>query len=53
MDRAKVLAHPALGFDRYWRNVRIHTLHGPLDDKLNMLGRRALKDEAPDPANYT
>ncbi|TBW03221.1 acyl-CoA dehydrogenase family protein [Azotobacter chroococcum] len=43
----------SLGFDRYWRNVRTHTLHDPIDYKLNMLGRWALKDEAPDPANYT
>ena len=28
----------AMGFDRFWRNVRTHTLHDPLDYKLNMLG---------------
>ncbi|MCC6073947.1 acyl-CoA dehydrogenase family protein [Pseudomonas sp. GCM10022188] len=43
----------ALGFDRFWRNVRTHTLHDPIDYKLNMLGRWALKDEAPDPLNYS
>jgi alkylation response protein AidB-like acyl-CoA dehydrogenase len=43
----------ALGFDRFWRNVRTHTLHDPIDYKLNMLGRWALKGEAPDPQNYT
>lgn len=43
----------ALGFDRFWRNVRTHTLHDPIDYKLNMLGRWALKDEAPDPQNYS
>lgn len=43
----------ALGLDRFWRNVRTHTLHDPIDYKLNMLGRWALKDEAPDPANYS
>ncbi|MDM0047698.1 acyl-CoA dehydrogenase family protein [Variovorax sp. J22R115] len=41
-----------LGFDRFWRNVRTHTLHDPLDYKLNMLGRWALKDEAPPPSLY-
>lgn len=43
----------ALGFDRFWRNVRTHTLHDPIDYKLNMLGRWALEDEAPDPLNYS
>lgn len=42
----------ALGFDRFWRNVRTHTLHDPLDYKLNVLGRWALKDEAPPPSLY-
>ncbi|WP_219218932.1 acyl-CoA dehydrogenase family protein [Variovorax boronicumulans] len=45
--------HASLGFDRFWRNVRTHTLHDPLDYKLNMLGRWALKDEAPVPSLYT
>jgi len=43
----------ALGFDRFWRNVRTHTLHDPIDYKLNTLGRWALKGEAPDPLNYS
>ncbi|WP_418647858.1 acyl-CoA dehydrogenase family protein [Thauera butanivorans] len=42
----------SLGFDRFWRNVRTHTLHDPLDYKLNMLGRWSLKGEAPDPQLY-
>ena len=45
--------HASLGFDRFWRNARTHTLHDPLDYKLNMLGRWALKDEAPVPSLYT
>ena len=40
-------------FDRFWRNVRTHTLHDPIDYKLNTLGRWALKGEAPDPQNYS
>ncbi|MBV2135030.1 acyl-CoA dehydrogenase family protein [Pseudomonas sp. MAP12] len=43
----------SLGFDRFWRNVRTHTLHDPIDYKLNMLGRWALNDEAPDPQRYS
>ncbi|MCU4120042.1 acyl-CoA dehydrogenase family protein [Variovorax sp. N23] len=42
----------ALGFDRFWRNVRTHTLHDPLDYKLNLLGRWSLKGEAPTPSLY-
>lgn len=32
------------GFDRYWRNIRTHTLHDPLDYKLKELGKWALLD---------
>lgn len=42
----------ALGFDRFWRNVRTHTLHDPLDYKLNVLGRWSLKGEPPPPTLY-
>ena len=42
----------SLGFDRFWRNVRTHTLHDPLDYKLNMLGRWSLKGDLPDPQLY-
>ncbi|MFD0682090.1 MULTISPECIES: acyl-CoA dehydrogenase family protein [unclassified Paenibacillus] len=30
------------GFDRYWRNLRTHTLHDPYDYKLKELGHWAL-----------
>lgn len=42
----------SLGFDRFWRNVRTHTLHDPLDDKLQALGRWAVYGEAPSALNY-
>lgn len=42
----------SLGFDRFWRNVRTHTLHDPIDYKLNMLGRWSLKGDLPDPQLY-
>lgn len=40
------------GFDRYWRNVRTHTLHDPLDYKLRDLGRWVLSGEPPVPSIY-
>ncbi|MBS0371870.1 MAG: acyl-CoA dehydrogenase family protein [Proteobacteria bacterium] len=43
----------SLGYDRFWRNVRTHTLHDPIDYKLAMLGRWALNDEFPPPNMYT
>ncbi len=42
----------SLGYDRFWRNVRTHTLHDPLDYKLNALGRWALNGELPSPDQY-
>ncbi|MET0264290.1 MAG: acyl-CoA dehydrogenase family protein, partial [Duganella sp.] len=30
------------GYDRFWRNARVHTLHDPIDYKLRDLGRYAL-----------
>ena len=44
--------HADLGFDRFWRNVRTHTLHDPLDYKLQALGRWAVYDEEPSALNY-
>lgn len=44
--------HASLGYDRFWRNVRTHTLHDPLDYKLQSLGRWALNGELPQPALY-
>jgi alkylation response protein AidB-like acyl-CoA dehydrogenase len=40
------------GFDRYWRNVRVHTLHDPLDHRRKAVGRWLLTDELPDPYSY-
>ena len=42
-----------LGFDRFWRNLRTHTLHDPVDYKLRELGRFALLGEAPPPSFYS
>ncbi|MEG0556236.1 MAG: acyl-CoA dehydrogenase family protein [Comamonas sp.] len=44
--------HADLGFDRFWRNVRTHTLHDPLDYKLQALGRWAVYSEEPSALNY-
>ncbi|MDB4987372.1 MAG: hypothetical protein JWN04_2550 [Myxococcaceae bacterium] len=40
------------GFDRYFRNLRTHTLHDPVDDKLRELGAFALLGQAPKPGFY-
>jgi alkylation response protein AidB-like acyl-CoA dehydrogenase len=45
--------HADLGFDRFWRNVRTHTLHDPLDYKLQALGRWAVHGEEPRPSTTT
>ena len=41
------------GFDRYWRNARVHTLHDPVDYKLRDLGRHALDGTLPQPTAYS
>ncbi|MFA5678577.1 MAG: acyl-CoA dehydrogenase family protein [Pseudomonas sp.] len=41
------------GFDRFWRNVRVHTLHDPLDHKQKDIGRWLLTGEHPLPSNYS
>lgn len=41
------------GYDRYWRNVRVHTLHDPVDYKLRDLGRYALSGTVPEPTAYS
>ena len=41
------------GFDRFWRNVRVHTLHDPLDHKQKDIGRWLLTGEHPVPSNYS
>ena len=41
------------GYDRFWRNVRVHTLHDPIDYKLRDLGRYALDRSLPEPTAYS
>ncbi|CAM2153865.1 putative FMNH2-dependent monooxygenase SfnC [Pararobbsia alpina] len=41
-----------LGFDRFWRNLRTHTLHDPLDYKTRELGDWALNGQLPRPSFY-
>jgi alkylation response protein AidB-like acyl-CoA dehydrogenase len=43
----------ALRLDRYWRNLRVHTLHDPLDFKLQELGNWALNADYPLPSFYS
>lgn len=40
-------------FDRYWRNVRTHTLHDPLDYKIRDLGDFALNNKYPEISPYS
>jgi alkylation response protein AidB-like acyl-CoA dehydrogenase len=42
-----------LGFDRFWRNARTHTLHDPIDYKLRELGVWALSNKFPDASFYS
>lgn len=41
------------GFDRFWRNVRTHSLHDPIDYKLKELGAWALTGALPEPGFYS
>ncbi|MDC8756359.1 acyl-CoA dehydrogenase family protein [Janthinobacterium fluminis] len=41
------------GYDRFWRNVRVHTLHDPIDYKYRDLGRFALEGTLPEPTAYS
>lgn len=41
------------GFDRFWRNVRTHTLHNPTVYKLRNVGDWVLNDEIPKPSLYS
>jgi alkylation response protein AidB-like acyl-CoA dehydrogenase len=45
--------HARYGYDRFWRNVRTHSLHDPLDYKLKELGVWALTGSAPEPGFYS
>lgn len=49
---ARAAAGPAR-VDRYWRNLRTHTLHDPVDYKLRELGDFALNDAIPTPSFYS
>lgn len=40
------------GFDRYWRNVRVHTLHDPIDYRSQEIGRWLLTGELPNALGY-
>jgi alkylation response protein AidB-like acyl-CoA dehydrogenase len=42
-----------LGLDRYWRNLRTHTLHDPVDYKRRDIGRWLLTDVWPTPSFYS
>jgi alkylation response protein AidB-like acyl-CoA dehydrogenase len=41
------------GFDRFWRNVRVHTLHDSLDYKLKDVGQWVLTGQVPTPSIYS
>jgi alkylation response protein AidB-like acyl-CoA dehydrogenase len=43
----------AVGLDRFWRNVRTHSLHDPIAYKRREVGRFTLLDEIPEPTWYT
>jgi len=42
-----------VGLDRFWRDIRTHTLHDPVAYKNKELGRYFLLDEIPTPTWYT
>lgn len=42
-----------LNLDRYWRNVRVHSLHDPVDYKLRDLGNWSLNKCWPSPSFYS
>ncbi|MFA5122720.1 acyl-CoA dehydrogenase family protein [Zavarzinia sp.] len=41
------------GLDRFWRNLRTHTLHDPLDYKLKEIGSFVLTGAVPTPGLYS
>jgi alkylation response protein AidB-like acyl-CoA dehydrogenase len=43
----------AARLDRFWRNVRTHTLHDPVDYKLRDIGNFLLNDQLPVPSFYS
>ena len=42
-----------VGLDRFWRDVRTHTLHDPVAYKEEELGRYSVEGKVPDPTWYT
>jgi alkylation response protein AidB-like acyl-CoA dehydrogenase len=42
-----------LAFDRFWRNVRTHTLHDPVAYKRREVGAWVLTEELPEPTWYS
>lgn len=40
-------------FDRYWRNVRTHSLHDPIDYKIRDIGKFILTNQYPDITAYS
>ncbi|OAH52567.1 MULTISPECIES: acyl-CoA dehydrogenase family protein [Bacillaceae] len=40
-------------FDRFWRNVRTHSLHNPIEYKRKNIGRWVLTGEYPIPSGYS
>lgn len=42
----------ANGFDRFWRNVRVHTLHNPAEYKTRNVGTWVLTGQYPPPSLY-
>jgi alkylation response protein AidB-like acyl-CoA dehydrogenase len=41
------------GFDRRWRDVRVHSLHDPLAYKAKEIGAYRLLGTFPQPSNYS
>nr|AAV49167.1 DszC [Rhodococcus sp. SDUZAWQ] len=41
--------HPRYGFDRFWRNVRTHSLHDPVSYKIADVGKHTLNGQYPIP----
>ncbi|MGE7766337.1 acyl-CoA dehydrogenase family protein [Peribacillus sp. NPDC096540] len=40
-------------YDRFWRNIRTHTLHDPLDYKIRDIGNWALNSKVPEITPYS
>ncbi len=40
------------GYDRFWRNVRIHTLHNPAEYKIRNVGSWFLTGAHPEPSAF-